>query len=273
MAARGPTARLRAVIPPGWRTMASPALEYAASPLGSRRQVHRFVIVCGPRSGSELLRELLDSLVDVRCEGEVLRTAKRWPVTFLAGRAALGAHGHRAWGCKIIDAHLYDVQADSRPPGGGVLAELAADGWTILHLRRQDLLAQALSVLHALRDQWHFWGPSPKFEPFEADPAAVITMLYVLDRNARWLDGLVAQVPHATITYEDDLRAPARIEATLTRIADLLGVPGTGATSELRAVAPARPEDRITNLTEVTRAIEQTRFGPLVRKEGDGMTP
>ena len=261
-------AHLRARIPPSWRAGASPAVEYLAAPVGARRRLSRFVIVSGPRTGSELLRELLDSLPDVRCEGELLQRPKRWPVAYLDGRAALGGSGRRAWGCKVLDSHLHEGMANSRPDGERALAELCEAGWTIVNLRRRDLLAQALSFLHAMQGQWHFRAPSG-FTPFEADPAAVIALLYVLDGNARWLDERLAQVPHTIVSYEDDLRPPEQREATLRRLADLLGVRSAGATTNLQAGAPARPRDRVTNMADVVRALEQTRFASLVRPEAD----
>jgi len=259
----GIPAVVRGRIPAGWRARASPAAEYLAAPLALRRQIRRFVIVSGPRTGSELLRELLDSRPDVQCEGELLQRPKRWPVAYLNGRAALGGAGRRAWGCKILDSHLHEGMASSRPDGEQALVELCAGGWTIVNLRRRDLLAQALSYLHAMQGQWHFRAPSG-FTPFEADPAAVIALLYVLDGNAQWLDGRLAEVPHTTVSYEDDLRPPERREDTLRRLTDLLGVPAAAATTDLQAGAPARPEDRITNMAAVVRALEQTRFAPLV---------
>jgi len=264
----GVPARVRASIPPRLRTLASPALEYAAAPLAGRSR-RRFVIVCGQRTGSELLRELLDSLADVQCEGELLRKPLRWPMAYLNGRAALGGLRQGAWGCKVIDAHLREAQAAGTPPGAQLLDELVAHGWTIVNLRRADMLAQALSFLYALQGNWHFWGPSG-FERFEADPAALIAVLYTLDANARWLDERLAQVPHTVVRYEGDLRVPEQQAATLARLADLLEVPYTGASSGLRPVAPARPEDRITNLPEVVRALEQTRFASLVWTPSDG---
>lgn len=264
MKAGGLTQRARGAVPRGWREAASPAIEYGAAPLFARHRPRRFVIVSGPRTGSELLRELLDSLADVQCEGELLQKGKRWPLTYLNGRAALGGHGLRAWGCKIIDSHLIEALADSRPPGERLLVELVADGWTIVHLHRSDLLAQALSILHAMQGQWHFRDPSATFERFEADPAAVIAMLYVLDGRARWLDERLLEVPHTRVGYEEDLRDPDRRKATVARLADVLGVPDSGASTDLRAIAPARPEDRITNLAAVVRALEQTRFATLL---------
>jgi len=251
--------------------MASPAVEYAASPLAGRLRPQRFVIVCGPRTGSELLRELLDSLTEVRCEGELLKKPTRWPVAFLNGRAALGGQGRRAWGCKIIGANLLEAQAESRPPGDGVLAELVAEGWKIVHLHREDLLAQALSFIHAMQGgTWHFRDPQSTFERFAADPAEVIAILYILDGKARWLDERLLHLPHTRLSYEGDLVDPGRRMVTLANLADVLGVTDTGASSDLRAVAPARPEDRISNLPEVLRALEQTRFAWLCRSPAEG---
>jgi hypothetical protein len=264
----GLPARLRASIPPAWRTVASPAVEYAAATIGARAGLRRFVVVCGWRTGSDLLCDLLDSLADVRCQGELLREPRRWPVAYLNGRAALGGIGHRGWGCKVINSHLSLAPPTSRPAGDQVLSQLIEQGWTIIHLRRRDVLAQALSCIHAERTQHHYRGEA-RFEPFAADPAEVIAVLHTLDGHSRWLDDRLGPLPHTTITYEDDLRTPDLQRATLGRLAHLLGVPDTGARTDLRPIAPSRPEDRITNSAAVTRALEATRFASLVRPDAD----
>jgi hypothetical protein len=96
----------------------------------------------------------------------------------------------------------------------------------------------------------------------------VIALLHVLDGNAEWLRERLAEVPHTAVTYEEDLRPPDRREATLSRLAGLLGVPLTRASTNLRAGAPPRPEDRLTNMPQVARALEQTRFAALVAGRG-----
>jgi hypothetical protein len=262
------TARLRRSVPPAWRTLASPAVEYAAATIGPPAGLRRFVVVCGWRTGSDLLCDLLDSLADVRCQGELLREPRRWPVAYLNGRAALGGIGHRAWGCKVINSHLSLAPPASRPAGDQVLSRLTQQGWTIIHLRRRDVLAQALSCIHAEREQHHYRGEA-RFEPFAADPAEVIAVLHTLDGHSRWLDDRLAVLPHTTITYEDDLRTPELQRATLGRLAHLLGVPDSGARTDLRPIAPSRPEDRITNRAAVVRALEATRFAPLVRPDAE----
>ena len=256
--------RLRASIPPPLRALASPAVEYVAAPLARRLPLRRFVIVSGMRTGSELLRSLLDSLDDVRCQGELLIEAKRWPVAYLNGRAAIGGLDSRAWGCKIIDTHLQRLLPGSRPGGDRVLAELAAPGWSIVHLQRRDQLAQALSILHAMQGQWHFHGPA-RFDRFEADPATVIALLHMLDCNARWLEAWLAGVPRTDVSYEDDLQGAERQAATVARLAALLGVPATVASTSLQAVAPAEPAGRLTNFPEVALALQHTRFAALVK--------
>lgn len=263
MTTGGAPAWIRASIPAGWRARASPAAEYVAAPLAARLDLRRFVVVCGWRTGSELLVDLLDSLRDVRCQGELLQQPRRWPVAYLNGRAGLGGRGHRAWGCKVINHHLHQLPPSSRPRREQVLAVLVKQGWTVIHLRRRDVLAQALSCLHAERNQHHYRSPA-RFEPFEVDPVEVITAIHSLESYAAWLDDRLASVPHTTVTYEDDLRTPDLQQATLSRMATLLGVADTGATTDLRPIAPSRPRDRITNLDQVVRALEHTRYASLV---------
>lgn len=272
MSANGLPARLRRSVPPALRRVASPAVEYVAAPLGARRHLRRFVVVCGWRTGSDLLCDLLDSLADVRCQGELLRQPRRWPVAYLNGRAALGGIGHRAWGCKVINSHLSLAPPISRPPGDQVLLRLVEQGWAIIHLRRRDVLAQALSCIHAEREQHHYRGVAT-FERFQADPAEVIAVLHTLDGHARWLDERLIQVPHTTVTYEDDLRTPELQRATLSRLAALLGVADTGASTDLQSIAPSRPEDRITNMPAVAQVLAHTRFASVVGSEPGVVEP
>ncbi|MFP5370807.1 MAG: hypothetical protein ACLGI3_08680, partial [Actinomycetes bacterium] len=93
-----------------------------------------------------------------------------------------------------------------------------------------------------------------------------IALLHVLDGSARWLDERLAEVPHTTVSYEDDLRPPERRAATLARVAGMLGVERSEGTTGLRAVAPERPEQRVTNFDELARALAHTRFAALVRE-------
>lgn len=126
----------------------------------------RFVILSAPRSGSTMLRTMLDAHPDVACHGELLNpgdvygvSAKRraeadpaWraslrrrrdadPVAFLDA-FAFEARGCSAVGFKLLEPHAFD------PGLAPAVARLTADrALRVIALERRNLLARHVSEL------------------------------------------------------------------------------------------------------------------------------
>jgi LPS sulfotransferase NodH len=236
-------------------------------PGGPRR---RFVIVCTPRSGSELLVDLLDQLPGVRCVGEILDHEVRSPLRFLEGRARIaGARGARVWGCKVLAQHL--LWYESRyGRSATVLARLVADGWTVVLLRRRNVLASALSALHAeqtgrfhLRDDDDAGG-----DPLDADPTTILAWVHAFDEYQRWLEAQVAALPHEVVVYEDDLRDEGAQQVTVDRLAAALGATAAPVCSRLRRTAPPDPWARVADVEGLRRLLAHSRYAHLVDELG-----
>lgn len=249
----------------GRRALHTSAAAYAAS-LVPRPPETRFVIVCLPRSGSELLVDLLGQLPGVVSEGELLQQPVLRPVPFLEGRARLGrARGARAWGCKLLVQHLQWYEA-GYGPAQDVLRQLTDRGWKVLHLRRADVLSSALSALHAEQSKrWHARvGDEVTYEPVDADAAEIVAWIHAYDAYRTWLDGALEGVPHELVSYEDELRDPHRVQATLDRLAGVLGVPTAPVGSDLRPIAPSDPFARVADPEALKAVLRHTRFAHLV---------
>jgi LPS sulfotransferase NodH len=227
---------------------------------------HRFLIVCTPRSGSELLVDLLDQLPGVRCLGELLDHEVRWPSRFLDGRARIaGARGADVWGCKVLAQHL--LWHESRYGSAeAVLSRLVDDGWQLVLLRRRNVLASALSALHAeqtglfhLRDH-----DDPGLDPVDADATTILAWIHAFDEYQRWLEAQVAPLPHAVVTYEDDLADAATQQATVDRLAGVLGATTAPVTSRLRRTAPADPWARVADVEGLRALLGHSRYAHLV---------
>jgi LPS sulfotransferase NodH len=247
------------------RAVGSQLAAYGAS-IAPARLDGRFLIVCTPRSGSELLVNLLDQLPQVDCVGEVLDHEVRWPARFLEGRARVAAAaGARVWGCKVLAQHL--LWHESRYGASeALLRRLVDEGWLLVHLRRADLLASALSALHAeqtgrfhLRD-----GPDLGFEPVDADPATILAWVHSFDEYQRWLDEAVAPLPRVVVSYEDDLTDAVGQQAAVDRVAAALGTPAAPVAAGLRPSAPVDPMARVADPTGVRELFRLTRFAHLV---------
>ena len=231
----------------------------------------RFVILTSGRSGSELLANVLDSHPAVVSEGEILQRRKRYPSAYLRGhslrmmlRARRGSSMPRVHGWKLITNHVR-WYPDVFPDPKAFIADLAAN-CEIIHLRRRNLLGQALSLLSAEVTQFHVRAGDarPAFEPIAFEPERLLAQLYQYDEDDRWLTKILGDIPHIDLTYEDDLVDESAQQATAAMLFRSLGIPPVDVEAGLFKVAPPDARARIANLEDVARALAGTRFEELL---------
>lgn len=223
----------------------------------------RFVIVTPGRSGSEMLTDLLRSHPRVVCEAEILRERRLMPERFIAGRAArAGIAGAAAYGFKIHCGHFGYQVLRERPD---YLRRLVDAGTTLILLRRDNLLAQAISSTIAKRTRWHWrQQDNATFSPFEVDPVEVLMMTYLFEEADTFLTTLFADLPHLSLTYEDDLLEPAAQQATVARICGPLGIEAAPVHTDHVRFTPRALPDTVANWAEVASLVQSTRFSRFV---------
>jgi hypothetical protein len=169
-------------------------------------------------------------------------------------------HGSHAYGVKLL-AH----QARNRHGDAGVLQDLRADGWQVLHLRRRNLLRHALSFIDVERGQPHVAvGAANGFEPIEVEPEYLIAGIIGLEAATEIVAGHLAPGPDIELVYEDDLRTEDSQARTAEKLFEWLGVPTTAASPRFVRRTPKRLQDAIANYDEVAKLIRQTRFAPML---------
>jgi LPS sulfotransferase NodH len=228
------------------------------------------VVLTTGRSGSDLLISLLDSHPNIVCRGELLRAMSRvppWhPGLRVDGEAVIAAHEARAagkdvrvFGWKLLTTNLrwFPVQF----PQPERFLEQRTRGGLLIVLRRRDYLAQALSWIDAeQREYHHTTGTASAFEPFVVDPEQLLAQVYAYELEDQWLEQVTAGQERLEIWYEDDLVDEARREAAVASITDRLGLPFAPTFTDLVAVAPRHPADRVANIDQVAAALEGTRY-------------
>lgn len=232
----------------------------------------RFVIVTPGRSGSELLADLLNSHPNIVCEAEILHDRVARPERFVAGRSAkAGLGGARAYGFKIHCGH-FGYQALREQPA--YLAALAASGAQLIFLRRENLLAQAVSSTIASRTRWH-WRRQDRgaFTALELDPVEVLMMTYLFEESDQFLTELLSGLPHLTLNYERDLVDSTAQQATVDRICARLGLPSAAASSEHVRFTPLRLSDSVANFDAVAELVQSTRFRRFLDDESGAAPP
>lgn len=198
----------------------------------------KFVIVAPARSGSTLLREMLDSHPDVCCSGEVFgqlrvrglskrssahiepelafRVRKRDPAGLLAKHVY--ASDCAAVGFKILYSQLFVLEA---LPAVAWLQD--QPGLRVVHLWRRDLVARHVSEVK-LRQRARDRNPEPLpagFVERMLKPGAVLRSCEVQLAARRNVDRLFAGHPTLSLDYEDFIADHA---AQSRRLCEFLGV-------------------------------------------------
>jgi LPS sulfotransferase NodH len=248
------------------RVLAQQARAYANLAVGHAPpdQV-RFVVLAQSRTGSSLLVDLLNAHPDIHCDGELLMHRVYAPRRFVEGSAARAAE--RAYGFKVKIYQLTSKQRYERP--GDFLDALCDRGWLVVHLRRDNLVRQSVSILaakargaysHAISD-----GPL-RDGPLTVD---VARMLQILEKRAVHAEAeatCLERVPHLRVCYEDDLLREAAQRATAARLFRLLGVdPDVAVRTKWVRTGRDRLADSIANYAEVEAGLAGTRFAAHLR--------
>lgn len=224
--------------------------QVAAKALRARHSPRKFLMVGRPRSGTTLLGRLLNQVEGVRCDGETLHNAVLCPHGMLNRRA--GLRPMQVYGSKLLSYQIFEVQKIADPPG--FFETLLADGYTLIHLRRETFdqtlslaVAQAGHAYH-IRD-----GAAAPAGTVTLDPEVFARQLRHFAAMLDYEDLLFSQLPHLRVQYEDDLKDPGAHQPTIDRICAALGVAPTPVSADLARVSDRRD---ITNL-DALRAVAE----------------
>jgi len=254
------------------------------------------VVVASARSGSGWLLTLLNAHPQLRFHGELFnlehapRAALHDPRGYL--QAQLTADRRvRVVGFKLLYHHArlaylndflremdggrqaavdWRCEFPRRPVRRAAAPRLAAT-WSmlrqggetrIIHLRRRNLLRQALSharLMAASRAQWAGRAPRPE-SPVELDARRLVQRFERHGRAAQRIDAFFRASPRLDLTYE---ALVADVEGECARLFAFLGV------APRPSAAPAAPRDTdlrraIANYAAVARALAGTRWEALL---------
>jgi LPS sulfotransferase NodH len=236
----------------------------------------RFLIVAAERTGTNLLRSLLDTHPDIAAGGELFnpRLVKNgivdWPIELADRLADLNEmrrmapvefverlfnltyeRGYRAVGFKLLYGHGRHIAA--------VIDHLVGDkGIRVIHLRRCNLLRRTLSIERA-RATGIWWVRSEETLP--AVPRLRLDLMYCLSRfanteanQARYAD-LFKEHSVLDLFYED---METDLENTATRAIEFLGLKRATEIrirSQKTGIAPLR--DAIENYDDLKRQLQR----------------
>lgn len=194
----------------------------------------KFVVFGMARTGSTLLVSLLNAHPQIRCEGELFRLGRwptilqpvariwqRLPLSYLVYRQARSLLLTRktVYGFKLIGrAQIADTP--------GFIRFVSQNGWKIIHLERRSLFDQAISG-QVGNQTGRYFGQNQSPEPVMSvtiPPDNFRTTMSRMINTSRDNRRLLADIPHLTLTYEDDLAQNGCWATTMARVCQFLDV-------------------------------------------------
>lgn len=236
------------VFKPGGYMMEAKVLAKALTTPATDRK--KFLIFGRARSGTTLLKSLLDQVEDLTCESEMLHDGVFAPRRLLNGLARKA--NTSAYGCKLLSYQLVDVHRIRTPMR--FFGQLQEDGFKLIHIRR-NTMDQVLSLLTAMESR--AFTPEELKKLGQADGTLHIApelFRKALSTNMAFLDleqQIMDQFPHLTVDYEQDLDDPTSHQATVDKICNFLGVPATKVETTLKKRRAGKRADRFSNYAEL----------------------
>ena len=219
----------------------------------------KFVLLAQPRTGSQLLTDLLNSHPDVFCDGEIFWRVYinrlLWPQLFLRGRSV--ANGKRVYGFSLKTAHLAQHHLDPQR----FLDGLHQDGWKVIYLYRENLLRQAVSWCIAMhRNKWSDTEAIPGQVKWVVDTQTILQQIELREREHLDEQRILREIPCLTLTYEAALARTEQHQPALDQVFDYLGLDSVPANTRLVKTAAADMAGFIVNYDEVVHVISQSRY-------------
>lgn len=227
---------------------------------GRNRDVTKFLVIARARSGTTLLKELLNSNPAVQCDGEVLHRGKVAPLAFL--NAMAGKSTAQAYGAKFLSYQMVQVQRLSDPVD--FLRRANADGFKLIHLVR-DTFWQSMSLSRShMKQQYHSSTGAKHSEAVYLPPDWFVERMEWHDMLLRYENACLESLPHLRLTYEDDLQDSDKQQATASRVFDYIGVPDAPVSTRLNKILPSDPRAVLENFDELAEAIRAAGMGHLL---------
>jgi hypothetical protein len=215
------------------------------------KDIRKFVIIGRARSGTTLLRDLLDSHPDVRCDGEVLHSLVIDPIGYLENLAAKSTS--KAYGAKLLSYQMVQVQRFRDP--AGFLGKLHDRDFKIIHLVR-DTFDQTLSLMRAQASgHYHSTQGRDKAALFQPDIEDFRRRYQWNEQLLEYERHILKSVPYITVDYEKDLLSSDQHERISNEIFSWIGVRDSQVSTKVSKIIPKDPRVVIGNYEALREAV------------------
>jgi len=231
---------------------------------------NNFVIFGQGRSGSNLLRTLLNSHPQIHCDNELFNPGR------LAQKSKNERFMIRAFPMYYIrnmqkraDADIYGFKLFlfHHKNAGSIVKKLYRQSWKVIHIQRKNILKQTLSGIIGAQTQKYIRKDetSSPFEIYHIECEQVINTLKYRQKHLASEYKIVSGIGnYCSVIYEDDLINQDYWHETTGRIFQFLGIEPVEVNSSILITDPRPDSERIDNFDEIIRGLNETGYSKVV---------
>ena len=250
-----------------WTRIPHGLIKQACAYLKLQKKSHpsqKFIIFGQGRSGTTLLRGLMNQHPEIQCDGELLYDPVFFPDKYIA--CHLANSRKPCYGLKFKIYQLTEIQRIHDVKS--FITKLHTSGWKIIYLKRNNILRQAISNQYASRKGKFFFHKSEQHHlrkgKVKINGTRALKEAYEREYYSREEDKIMQDLDCCRIVYERDLLQQSFHQRTLNRIFKYLGVRTVSVTSELIRMVPNRLDEVIENFQELQSVLQGTSLEHLL---------
>jgi LPS sulfotransferase NodH len=230
----------------------------------------KFIIFSKGRTGSNLLRTLLNSHPEIVCEGDIfLRLYVRILSLKLYIKGRIAKNPTNVYGFQLKLTQLERQKIDAKQ----FLSYLHENGWKIIYLSRKNLFRRIISAKVAnSRHQWLYHDSksgsdySTSFK-IHLDGEKLLTSLEKAEISELKDKALLEQLPYLEIFYEDDLLKAEQHQKTADKIFDFLGVQSASIETNMVRTPYQNLAEVIENYDEIAALLSKTKYAHYLEED------
>lgn len=223
---------------------------------------NRFIIFGEGRCGSTALVSRLGSLEGVHCDNEVFAYKVPFPYAHILERCS--RTDDDIYGCKVLAFHIRDKQPIK--DRDGFIKKLHEDGFKIIHLRRENLIHHAMSNIRANQFGYHqqVAKKRKKTGKVVVDIEELLAWMKRTEGLYAYEDVLLKDVPHISLTYENNIASEERQQNTMVDVCEFMGIPYSSGKCAYMKISPRSLADSIENYEEIAKALKDTPYAKFL---------
>lgn len=221
----------------------------------------KFILFFRPRSGSNLLRDILNSHPDIFCDEEIFRYGLvgkvSFPSLYIKGRCT--QYKKNVCGFKV-NIHQLTVLQQQDPQS--FLTSLTQQGWKIVYIERRNLLTQAISFFVAQKREIWLDKAENALKDFRMsiDCDELVQKMERMEKAVAYEKELLAPFPYQSVVYEDNLLNSEHRQEALDKVFAYLGVESVPVKTSLVKTTTRKYSDFIDNYAEMVEVVKQTKY-------------